>query len=165
MECKHREKLLSPYLDGDLANPEKRFVEDHLEECSACREWLSLMQEVKASLRDFPEAEVSPSLQKRLLSIPEHKRKFQFSFELFLKPAFQPLLAAATVLLTIVSFYAFSPQRSSINKSIERQLHLGYHKIGQLYTRAESFTNSLMGYKDNLLVSLQDKNPLRKEEQ
>ncbi len=165
MECKHIEKLLSPYLDGDLADPEKRFVEDHLEECGSCREWLSLMQEVNASLRDFPEVKVSLSLQKRLLSIPERKRKYRFSFDLFLKPAFQPLLAAATVLLTVVSFYAFSPQRSSIDKSIERQLHLGYHKIGQLFTRAESFTNSLMGYKDSLLVSLQYKNPLRKEEQ
>lgn len=165
MECKHMEKLLSPYLDGDLDNPEKRSVENHLEECGSCREMLSLMQEVNTSLQTFPEAEISPSLQKRLLSIPERKQKFRFSFDLFVKPTFQPVLAAATVLLTVVSFYAFSPQRSSINKSIELQLHLGYHKIGQLYTRAESFSSSLMGYKDNLMVSLQDKNPLRKEDQ
>ena len=164
MECKDMEKLLSPYLDGDLGDPEKRSVENHLQECFSCREMLDLMQEVNASLQAFPEAEISPSLQKRLLSIPERKYKFRFSFDLFLKPSFQPVLAAVTVLLTVVSFYAFSPQRSSINKSIERQLHLGYHKIGLIYTRAESFTNSLLGYKDSLMVSLQDKNPLRKEE-
>ena len=165
MACKHMEALLSAYLDHDLDADDRGAVEAHLRECSRCRELLSLLREVSASLRSIPEIEISPSLRGRLLSIPDQKRRPRLSLDFLVRPALQPILAAAAVLLTVVSFYAFSPQRSAINKSIARQLHLGYHKIGKLYTQAESFTSTLMGYKDSLLESLQDKNPLRGEEE
>lgn len=165
MECERMDALISPYLDGDLGSVEKASVETHLHGCTRCREMLELLREVSASLRNLPEVEVSPDLQRRLLAIPDRKRRFRFSLDFLVRPALQPVLAAATVLLTVVSFYAFSPQRGAINKSIERQFHLGYHTIGKLYTRAESFTSSLAGYKDNFVVALQNKNPLRKEEE
>ena len=165
MECDRMEALISPYLDGDLSAAEKAAVEAHLHDCPRCREMLALLREVSASLRAFPEFEISPDLQRRLLAIPEQKRRFRFSLDFLVRPALQPVLAAATVLLTVVSFYALSPQHGAINKSIERQLHLGYHKIGKLYTRAESITSSLAGFKDNLMVTLQNKNPLRREEE
>jgi predicted anti-sigma-YlaC factor YlaD len=165
MECKRIEALISPYLDGDLGSVEKASVETHLHDCTRCREMLALLREVSASLRNLPEVEISPDLQRRLLAIPDRKRRFRFSLDFLVRPALQPVLAAATVFLTLVSFYAFSPQRDAINKSIERQFHLGYQTIGKLYTRAESFTSSLAGYKDNLVVTLQNKNPLRREEE
>jgi predicted anti-sigma-YlaC factor YlaD len=165
MGCKHMEALLSAYLDHDLDAGDRRAVDAHLRECSRCRELLSLLRDVSASLQSFPEIEISPSLRGRLLSIPDQKRRFRLSLDFLVRPSLQPVLAAAALFLTVVSLYAFSPQRSTINKSIVRQLHLGYHKIGKLYTQAESFTSTLMGYKDDLLVSLQDKNPLRREDE
>ena len=165
MECERMETLISPYLDGDLGSVEKASVETHLHDCTRCREMLALLREVSASLRNLPEVEISPDLQRRLLAIPDRKRRFRFSLDFLVRPALQPVLAAVTVFLTLVSFYAFSPQRGAINKSIERQFHLGYQTIGKLYTRAESFTSSLAGYKDNLVVTLQNKNPLRREEE
>jgi anti-sigma factor RsiW len=167
MEDRHHdmETMISPYLDGDLSASEHAAVEAHLRDCPRCREMLALLREVNASLRNFPEVEISPDLQQRLLAIPERKNRFRLGLDFLVRPALQPVLAAATVLLTVVSFYAFSPQRGTINKSIERQFHLGYQKIGRLYTRAESFTSSLAGYKDDLVVAIQNKNPLRREEE
>jgi len=165
MECERMETRISPYLDGELGSAEKEALEAHLRDCTRCREMLKILREVSASLRNLPEVEISPDLERRLLAIPDRKRRFRFSLDFLARPALQPALAAATVLLTVVSFYAFSPQRGAINKSIERQFHLGYHKIGTLFARAESFTSSLAGYKDDLVVTLQNKNPLRREEE
>ncbi len=165
MECNRMEDLISPYLDGELSAAEGQVVEAHLRECPECRELLGFLSEVNASLQALPELEVSPSLQERLLAIPERKSRFRYSLNFLVRPSLQPVLAAATVLLTVLSFYAFSPQRTTINKTVERQFHLGYKKIGQLYTRAESITSSLAGYKDNLVVTIQNKNPLQREEE
>jgi anti-sigma factor RsiW len=159
------EDLISPYLDGELSAADGQAVEAHLSDCPECRELLGLLSEVHASLQTIPELEVSSRLQERLLAIPERKSQFRTTLEFLIRPSLQPVLAAATVLLTVLSFYAFSPERSTINKVVERQFHLGYKKIGQLYTRAESLTSSLAGYKDNLVVAIQNKNPLQREEE
>jgi len=93
----------------------------------------------------------------RLYSIPSKKRKFKLSFPSFdflLRPALQPVLSAATIVLIIISFYFFNPDKSLIDKSINRQIHLGYSKIERLYAKAESFTDSMGEHKDNILVSL-----------
>ena len=164
MECNRMEDLISPYLDGELSAADRQAVEAHLHDCPSCRELLGLLGEVNASLQALPELEISPHLQERLLAIPERKSRFRHALDFLVRPSLQPVLAAATVLLTVLSFYAFSPERGAINKAVERQFHLGYKKIGQLYTRAESFTSSLAGYKDNLVVTIQNKNPLQREE-
>lgn len=165
MDCKDMEPLLSAYLESDLDADGRAAVEAHLRDCSRCRELMSLMRDVSDSLRSIPEIEISPLLKGRLLGIPDQKRRFRLSLDFLVRPALQPILAAAALLLTVVSFYAFSPQRADINKAVARQLHLGYHKISKLYTQAESFTSTLMGYKDDILVSLKDKNPLRREDE
>jgi hypothetical protein len=67
-------------------------------------------------------------------------------------------------LLVLVSFYVFHPERSAINRSIERQLHIGFSKVEKLYAEAESITHSLGEYKDNLLVSIKNLKPFRGNE-
>jgi hypothetical protein len=56
----------------------------------------------------------------------------------------------------VVSFYSLSPDRNRINKSISRQVHLGYSKVGKLYARAETFVDTLGEHKDNILVSIKN---------
>jgi hypothetical protein len=73
-------------------------------------------------------------------------------------------MAAATILLTVVSFYMFHPNRSAINDAIERQFHLGLSKIEKLYAEAESITQSLGEYKDSFLFSLNNLNPFKGNE-
>ena len=68
-------------------------------------------------------------------------------------------MAAATILMVMFTFYYFNPNRGGINKTINRQVHLGYSQMEKLYAKAESFTDNLGHYKDNLLVSLKNVNP------
>lgn len=156
MGCESIEELLSPYLEDDLTLEQKQTVEDHLHTCSSCAELLSLMREARASLSFFPEVEVSEELAEKLYALPHKRRKLRFIPDVLLRPSFQPVLAAVTVLLVIVSFYMFHPQRSAINRSIERQFHIGVSKVEKIYAEAESITRSLGEYKDDLLVSLKN---------
>ncbi len=165
MACERWEGHLASYLEDELGAGERRAVEGHLQACPDCRGLLELLRSVQVSLRSIPEVEPSPALRKRLVAVAGRKRRFRFGFDFLLRPAHQPVLAAAAMVLTVISFYAFGPQRSSINKSLERQVHLGYHKIAKLYTQAESLASSLAGYKDSFMVSLQTTYPLQRDDE
>ena len=83
-------------------------------------------------------------------------KKFRISFDFLVKPSFQPILAAATIILTVASFYFFNPNKNQIDKFINRQVHLGYSEVERLYAEAESAAGSLVAYKDNILVSIKN---------
>ncbi len=156
MRCEHIEELLSPYLEDELNQEEKRAVKEHLETCKNCSLLFSYIRETKESLTDFPEVEVSKNLLDWLYSIPGKKKRFKLSFDFLFHPSLQPVLAAVTILLMVVSFYSLSPERNRINKSVSRQIHLGYSKVEKLYARAETFVDTLGEHKDNILVSIKN---------
>ena len=159
MKCKKIEELLSPYLEDELSPEEKRAVANHLKTCENCSLLFSLMKETQESLADIPELEVSENLLDRLYSIPSKKKKFKLrlpNFDFLVRPSLQPVLTVATIMLIMISFYFYGPNKSSIDKSISRKIHLGYSKIERLYAKAESFTASLGEHKDNILVSLKN---------
>ncbi len=159
MKCKKIEELLSPYLEDELNPEEKGAVANHLKTCKKCSLLFSLMEETKESLADFPELEVSENLLDRLYSIPSKKKKFKLrlpNFDFLVRPSLQPVLTVATIMLIMISFYFYGPNKSSIDKSISRKIGFGYSKIERLYAKAESFTASLGEHKDNILVSLKN---------
>jgi anti-sigma factor RsiW len=164
MECKAIEDLLSPYLEGELPLEERQAIEDHLRSCPNCAELISYMKEARMSLNTLPELEVSEDLLERLYDLPQKKKRFSLVFDFLLRPSLQPVMAAATVLLVVVSFYMFHPNRSAIDRALERQLHIGYSKVEKLYAEAGSITQSLNEYKDNLLVSIKNLKPFRGSE-
>ena len=165
MDCERIEELLSPYLEEELGPDEKRLVDSHLSSCPDCAELLSLMREASAALSAFPELEVSENLKDRLYEIPLKKKKFSFKLDFLLRPALQPLLAGATILLMAFTFYMFHPDRNIINKTITREIHKGYSAIGQLYTKAESFALSLFDQTDEVLDSLKNSRLFRGKEE
>lgn len=154
MRCEKIEELLSPYLEDELSREEKKVVDDHLQACESCAALLSLLKETRESLTGFPELEVSENLLNRLSSIPSKKKRFRLSFDFLLQPSLQPVLAAASILLVLASSYFFNPDKKFINKSIDRRIHLGFSQVEKLYAKAESFTDSLGEYKDDIIVSL-----------
>jgi hypothetical protein len=164
MECKNIEELLSPYLEDELTEQEREAVEAHLASCPTCAGILSFMKEARSTLSTFPELEVSQELVEKLYTLPRKKKRFSLVYDFLLRPSFQPIMAAATILLTVVSFYMFHPNRSAINDAIERQFHLGLSKIEKLYAEAESITQSLGEYKDSFLFSLNNLNPFKGNE-
>lgn len=157
-DCEHMEELLSPYLENELDAQQKQAVYEHLQACPDCSQLLTCMQETREALADFPEVELSPELLDQLQVMPKKRKwmKLRPSLDFFLRPSLQPVLAAITIFLTLLSFYLFHPHRSQINKSVNRTLHMGYSKIERLYAKAESFTSSLAGHKDSILVSLKN---------
>jgi predicted anti-sigma-YlaC factor YlaD len=164
MKCKTVEELLSPYIEDELSIEEKKAVEKHIETCENCSFLFSSMGETLESLTEFPELSVSENLLDRIYAIPSKKRRYNFSFDFLFRPSFQPILAAATILLTIISLYMFHPERNRVNKFVDRQIHLGYSKVGRLYAKAEFFATSLGEHKENILVSLNNINPLSRDE-
>ncbi|UCC39780.1 MAG: zf-HC2 domain-containing protein [Candidatus Aminicenantes bacterium] len=163
MKCEKVEELLSPYCEDELSTEERKAVDRHLETCENCSLLFSSMGETMESLTEFPELNVSESLLDRIYAIPSKKRRFKLSFDFMLRPSLQPILAAATILLIVVSIYMFHPERNRINKFVDRQIHLGYSKVERLYAKAESFATSLGEHKENILVSLKNINPLGKD--
>ena len=156
MKCDRIEALLSPYIEDELTAEDRKAVANHLRICPDCTELFSLLQETTAALSHFPELEVSENLMEKLHAIPQEKRKFRLRFDFLLKPSLQPILAAATVLMTLISFYTFHPDKAVIDKNINRQFHQGYRKVGSLYSKAESFAASLGEHKDSILDSLKN---------
>lgn len=154
MECEKVEKLLSSYLDDELSRQRKREVEAHLQSCASCLELFSLLQQTRKSLSSWPELEVRPELLNSLYSIPEKKKRFKFSFDFLLRPSLQPILAGAVILLMLISLYAFNPQRKQINHMINFRLHRSYSQLEKLYAKAESLTENLGAYKDEIIDSL-----------
>jgi len=154
MTCEQIEKLLSPYIEDELTPEDRRAVDEHLKICPDCTSLLSFLQETTESLSDFPELEVTEDLRAKLYAIPQTRRKFSLRFNFLLKPSLQPILAAATVLMTLISFYTFHPDKAAIDKAINRQFHQGYRTIGSLYSKAESFAVSLGEHKNSILDSI-----------
>jgi hypothetical protein len=164
MGCERIEELLSPYLENELTQEERQTVDTHILACSDCAELLSLMKQTTESLASFPEVEVSDNLIEKLCGLPQKRKKFHFVKDFLLRPAYQPVLAAATILLVFVSFYAFHPERSAINRSVERQFKIGFSKVEKLYAEAGSITQTLGEYKDSFLVSIKNLKPFRGNE-
>ena len=164
MGCERIEELLSPYLENELTQEERRIVDTHILSCADCAELLSLMKQTTESLASFPEVEVSDNLVEKLYELPEKRKKFHFVKDFLLRPAYQPIMAAATVFLVFVSFYAFHPDRNAINRAFERQVKIGFSKVEKLYAEAGSITQSLGEYKDNFFVSIKNLKPFRGNE-
>lgn len=165
MKCKQIQDMLSSYLENELSSPDRAIVEHHLKTCQECSSLYIYLKEIRFSLESFPEVDVSENLSRRLYVIPKKsmgKKKKRFMRLDFLTiPSLQPVFAAASILMILVSLYTVYPDKASLNRTVDRQLHLGYNKIEKLYARAESFTSSLGEHKDNILYSLKNLNLFR----
>jgi hypothetical protein len=154
MDCERIEELLSSHLEGELSAAEISLVEAHLRTCRDCAVLFSALQDARAALTDFPEVELSESLMSKLYAIPEKKKKFSFSLDFLLKPSLQPIFAAASIFLTIMSFYLFSPDKKYIDRTIDQKIHQSYSQVEKLYAKAGSLTDRLGDYKNTVLGSL-----------
>jgi hypothetical protein len=140
MTCQRIEELLSAYLERELRAAEKAEVEAHLAACPECAELAALTREEMAAAAAFPEVEPSGELMARLYAVPEarrEKRRFlRPVFDWLARPALQPVYAAATGLLIVLTFVLFHPEGRGIRKAIDVQLHRGIGTVEKLYADA-----------------------------
>lgn len=60
MKCTEIKNLLSPYLDGDLDEKKKQWIDEHLAICSSCAKELEELKEIISGLKKIPEVEPPP---------------------------------------------------------------------------------------------------------
>jgi len=156
MDCERIEELLSSYLEGELSTADKDMVEAHLASCPDCAALLAVLGRAQKALAGFPKLEVSPRLHARLAAIPERKKKFSFSLDFLLKPSLQPVFAAATIFMTLLSFYLFNPDKKNIDRAIDLKIHSGYSQVEKLYAKAGSFTDRLGDTAETVYVSVKN---------
>lgn len=157
MTCERFEELLSAYLEGDLAAPERAEVESHLASCRECAELAGLMRETMAAAAAFPEVEPSPALYAKLYDIPEavreKKRIFRPVFEWLTRPALQPVYATLTGLFIVLSFVLFHPEGRAIRKKIDFELHRGIGTVERLYADAGTIKGEVGAFAGNVVKS------------
>jgi anti-sigma factor RsiW len=151
------EELLSAYIEGELAAGEKAEVEAHLAGCAECAGLAALMRETLAAAAAFPEVEPSPELLAGLYAIPEmrpaKKRLLQPVFDWLARPALQPVYAAATGLLIVLSFVLFHPEGRGIRKAIDVQFHRGIGTVEKLYADAGGLKGEIKAVSANVVKS------------
>ena len=107
MSCERMEGRLVSYMDGRATERDRRTIESHLKECSACRARVKGFQGVWSMLNELPVHEPSAAFEARLralLAAEPVRRSFWES----LMPA--PRMAFAVAMLAIFSFWISSRQ-------------------------------------------------------
>jgi anti-sigma factor RsiW len=107
MSCERMEGRLVSYMDGRATERDRRTIESHLKECSACRARVKGFQGVWSMLNELPVHEPSAAFEARLRALlaAEPVRR---SFWEGLMPA--PRMAFAVAMLAIFSFWISSRQ-------------------------------------------------------
>jgi anti-sigma factor RsiW len=161
MTCRRIETHLAPYRQGILAARKRTIVEAHLARCPECARLLALLEETDRALAAFPQPRVSDRLRQRLYALPrrtDEKTKPARAF--FPRLVRQPLFVPAAVMVLAVTIFVTNPNRDTILRSLNRQVHLGFSKVEKIYAQAGSVLDKLNAYKEDALVSLKSINPL-----
>jgi len=114
MNCKKIKNLLQLYIDNTLTFGEKQLVEEHLEECSACRTELKSLSATVKLIKSLPEVSTLPDFTQNIMAkISQEKIQIQSSWIDRLKkqvsiPQFSFRLAGAAAITAIFVFLAFT---------------------------------------------------------
>ncbi len=117
MNCQKTKKLLQLYIEDALTFGEKQLVEQHLEECSACRAELKSLSSAIQIIKSLPEVSAPTDFTKKLMpkisQIKEKEReKIIPAWQMYLKnlwstPRYRYGLAAALT-VAVFCFFAFT---------------------------------------------------------
>ena len=69
MACQELVELVTAYLEGYLAPPERTRFEEHLATCSGCRTYLQQMRMTLRALDRVPEPSISTEAREQLLRL------------------------------------------------------------------------------------------------
>jgi hypothetical protein len=59
-------KLISVYIDGEVSEEEKKFIEKHLKVCSSCRKYLEDLKRINSFLKTWEDESISPDLEQKI---------------------------------------------------------------------------------------------------
>jgi anti-sigma factor RsiW len=82
MNCRHIQKRLSAYHDGEIVGKERERIAAHLEGCPACRSAYAELEQAWQLLERIPEIEASAGFEGRLSAkinaVPEQRSRWRF---------------------------------------------------------------------------------------
>ncbi|MFO7866277.1 MAG: zf-HC2 domain-containing protein [Candidatus Aminicenantes bacterium] len=137
MRCTQIKEWISDYIDGELDSSRSKVLEQHLEKCRQCREWLNDFRAIKKTAADLEEPVPSTGWEhiRARLDSKTPARSGSFTPVRFF-PIFKPALAAAAVLMVaaaaVISWNLFhspagvswiSGQESALAKLKEAEHH------------------------------------------
>jgi anti-sigma factor (TIGR02949 family) len=120
MDCARTRFFLNAYLDGELAEGDRRQVAQHLSRCERCRVRLDSFRRVRTILKDRSPRQPAPAdLRRRIahMRLPSRRR------------AWRPAVAAAALCLLVIPVVADSISRTPVERDalkerpVERVLH------------------------------------------
>jgi hypothetical protein len=140
MNCKKIKNLLQPYIDNTLTFGEKQLVEEHLEECSACRAELKSLSAVVRLVKSLPEVSTPPNFTENLMAkISREEIHIQSTWMDRLKkqvtiPQFSFRFAGAAAITAVFVFLAFTflfnfsglPGQPNQNESVAQQVEVTF---------------------------------------
>jgi len=163
MNCQKSRLLFSAYLDGELKLKQKAQLEAHLAGCSECSKLLNITRNLTQELKNLPEIEPSSELLRKLYLIPEtypakqdvsHSKKFS-GWKFWLSPALQPILTSLTVVMIALSLLFFTTPGKSIKKSAALEMRRTYSFAQKTLVKAGVIKDTLQGYGENFIASLE----------
>lgn len=107
MPCDEMRDRLSPYLEGELGESERKALEAHLGECADCAALLAVLRESVASLRTAPEAEPPPRLARKIQQAVTEKAAERSRPRTAWGWTWMPAFAAAASFLVMIGLIAY----------------------------------------------------------
>lgn len=107
MPCDEMRDRLSPYLEGELGDSERKELEAHLGECADCAALLAVLRESVASLRAMPEADPPASLARKIQQAVSEKAAEQSRPRTAWGWTWMPAFAAAASFLVMIGLIAY----------------------------------------------------------
>ncbi len=107
-------QCLSEYIDGGLAEPARRRVEDHLSACGGCRAALEELREVCRMLKCLPREPLPPGFLQRLERRRRETPDSAPSSFLLPYPARMAAYAASAAVVMLVGYDAIRPKEPTI---------------------------------------------------
>lgn len=107
MPCDEMRDRLSPYLEGELGESERKALEAHLGECTDCAALLTVLREGVASLRAMPEADPPAHLARRIQEAVAQKAAERSRPRTAWGWTWMPAFAAAASFLVMIGLIAY----------------------------------------------------------
>jgi len=140
MNCQKTKKLLQLYIEDALTFGEKQLVEQHLEECSACRTELKSLSATVKLIKSLPEVSTPSNFTENLMAkISREEIQIQSSWMDRLKrqvsiPQLSFRLVGAAAITAIFVFLAFTflfnfsglPGQPSQNEAVAQQVEVTF---------------------------------------
>lgn len=140
-ECSRIDSLVTPFVDGELPEPEQQTVQQHLAACPSCRAKVAAERAIRSLLRtrraDLATSCASAALKDRCARLSSHHRPAAVtpfpvkSAVAGWRARFAPLALAATLILAVGGIFLYQGTRGS-SRLLAAELAMDHEKCFRL---------------------------------